>query len=222
MNELDEAGLAEALVEVRRSYRVVVAFQRRINEIFHRFHLKMSDAGLSFVEWYPVRNNAPGRSKNIQFAPHKWAWDLFPGYSLQAVWRQDGPPAVQVILSLVTDTGWKKPSSGEPDPRDFGPVEEGSTQLWVSRSRADAGTPGWDRVWNESVKSRWKEGWGKDLRWELEGYRGSYRTDAVGVEKLTGGGQVEELLFRPVLEWLKVPSVEGSEPKPPPATPGSS
>lgn len=203
MRDPTETELEAALADVRRSYRVVVAYQRRMNEIFHRFHLGMADLGLPFAWWYPSGYAPPLGFKEVQFAPNKWAWDLFPGFQLAAAWERPGPPARHVVLLLQTDDAWTKPPHGEPDPSDFAPVETAHTRLWVGLHRADdaAPSPNWGEVRRWFVAHR-EAATLAPVPWAVAGATGRSSALRVPVARLVDAGAVTRELVEPVRRWL--------------------
>ena len=205
---MTEAVLAEALAAVRTAYRVVVAYQRRMNEVFHRMHDCLLAEDFEFQWWWPNRYARPMRQNKVQFAPHKWAWDLFPGYCLSAEWQNSTSlPVRKVWMGLETDSaiGPAKERGGQPDPATFAPVDDPSsrTEIWAGLYTADSADVNWDRVWKNELSARWGDARDNELAWEHAGISGTYQCFCVPVERLVSRERVDALLAHRVRDWAR-------------------
>lgn len=73
--------LNNALADVRRAYRLVHAYQRRVSDLMTQVDQTLSATGLSFVQWRPLFNKASPRTSTPFFSGGRWAWDMLPGAS---------------------------------------------------------------------------------------------------------------------------------------------
>ena len=189
-----EAELAASLADVRRAFRLAVAYQQRMNALFHKVHLALGDEGVGLDWWAPNRQNPPMKWDKPQFRPTTWAWDLFPGHSLSAEWSDtSAAPARRVWLALDTDTALQaaKARGGEPDPTLF--RDDGRTELWAEVCTwANPATP-WSTIW-PALQPRWREGPDKEWQWAAAGTTGTYTAFCVPVEKLTTPEAADTLL----------------------------
>lgn len=202
MNDLDLSGV---LTDVRRAYRLVVSFQRRMNEVFHAVHELLQKDGLEFKLWWPYHHNPPLKHNKPQFQPQTWAWDLFPGLCMTSEWRDDAGPVVRrVWMALETDTALAdaKTRGGQPEPTSFGPVEDSRTELWFGLYTADATPLDWDVVWKEELEARWKTAKDKPIDWTLGRISGTYECFCVPVQELTSPDAVARLVTGRVNRWL--------------------
>lgn len=200
---MTEAELARTLADVRRASRLLVAYQRRMNEVFYRVHLALQARGLEHRWWGSDRHRTPARSHVLQFAPGKWAWDMFPGLSLAAEWSTGGPAVRRVYLALDTDTGFEKPASGgEPDPTCFSLApDDARTRLRAGLYTADRADPPWVQIRVHALEHRWHRAVDQEIDWDWQGWRGTYRYLEVPAEALVSGDAVDRLLVQPLAAW---------------------
>ncbi len=205
----NDMQIQQALVDVRRAYRIAVAFQQRINEVFQRFHETMEYEGFTFKWWGPNYYATP---MTVNYAPfRKWAWDMFPGFSMGAEWLgPESAPVRRIYLSLETDTGFEK-RGGEPDPSAFKTrPEDAKTELWAGLWTSDTAGPDWAAAW-EDLKPRYLEGrWDpaqyalpEPIRWSAGGSSGTYSAYGCDVAELLDGPDVERVLLDPVRRWVR-------------------
>lgn len=201
-----------ALTDVRRAYRIAVAFQQRINEVFQRFHETMEYEGFTFKWWGP---NYYGTPMTVNYAPfRKWAWDMFPGFSMGGEWLGPGTaPVRRVYLSLETGRRFEK-RGGEPDPAAFTTrAEDARTELWVGLWTADKAPPDWGGAWKDvkpqHLKGRWdpsQRALPEPLSWSAGTSTGTYATYRVDVGDLLDRSDVDRSLLEPARRWVQSPS----------------
>ena len=204
---MTEAELAATLVEVRRAARLVVAWQQRVNEVFFRVHRTLEDQGLHLQWWGPNRYKALESASRPQFAPHKWAWDLFPGLTLAADWATPAAPVRRVYLALDTDTALIGAQDGgqEPDPTTFAPVDgpDARTELWLGLYTADHADPPWGPIRTATLAERWRDALDRDIPWTHDRWSGTYQCRWLPAQKLTDADAVDRLLLGPLVEWVR-------------------
>ena len=127
----------DPLETIRRAYRYVVAYERRIldavdvvDEALRKYDFEQHTP----YRWLPIYNSFPSR----KFAPESWAWDNFPNYAMRYRWISGEPNALGsrwVLLDHIADTAYERrrhDHRDEPDPLvDLGdPAESTSVVRW--------------------------------------------------------------------------------------------
>lgn len=132
--------LATALTDVRRAYRLLWAYQRRVLDTVTRIAAAFDD--LSFVHWLPHDFDRPaGASTN---PAEKWAGDLLPMLSASFLYLPSSADRTMankgqwmLDVAVVSDSGYPEGDQlSEPDPAKFEPVEvsNSSIELYVFQS----------------------------------------------------------------------------------------
>jgi hypothetical protein len=109
------------LATIRRAYRYVVAYERRILDVVSR----VDDALLAAEferktphRWYPLYTSFPSRDWPLEH----WVWDRVPGYACRFEWLRGQPnrPGTRYVLAdHVADTAFedaRRAGRGEPEP----------------------------------------------------------------------------------------------------------
>lgn len=119
---LDHGELDGALVDVRRAYRLIWAYQRRVFDI-----VRVVTDGFEnhkFLFWEPHEFEPPPRRMSDPRA--KWAWDMLPDYAFSVILYPIGgergrPQEGQWMLeiSIVSDDGYEPDDDVEPDATAF-------------------------------------------------------------------------------------------------------
>lgn len=120
----DESELTRQFVEVRRAFRLVHAYQRRLLDLLRLVgdRVRAAYPDPNFGMWSPSGYSAPPRS-DVDITRGKWAWDFLPLYRFQLDWRSsDRPKAGALLVGLrhEADTGYGSTGPGEPDSLKFG------------------------------------------------------------------------------------------------------
>lgn len=144
----DELKLA--LVDVRKAFRLLFLYQRRILDFSKTFANEMGLRPYSAVYGF----NRPTTVNPFD----KWVWDMLPMYrvsflflSLSTDQNQTKKGEWLLAIHLVSDTGypdgisWKK---GEPNPLDFPVAEDSFSRLGIYAFKSDIDER---RNWQESV-----------------------------------------------------------------------
>ena len=201
----DTLDLPAALTDVRRAYRLVHAYQRRMLDLLQKVDEILAEGGLEFVRWDPLSYARPCRSGTPVFRRGQWAWDLLPGYRFHCQWEA-GPTDItgsrKVSVQPVADTGFEK-SGREPEPGEFRGVDDCGTQMWIGLWATDSDEPKWGSAWTaaqEVVTPH--DGEAHDV--EVEGVSYTYQYLHVDVASLTDPEATEGMLFTPLREWLGV------------------
>ncbi len=200
MNEPRNLDLAAALTDVRRAYRLVYAYQRRMNDLMAEIDTALAEQGLEFEVWRPVFNASPPRSGTAYFRG-RWAWDMLPGYATQVQWcdsaRRKGSRR-RVVVQAVADSG-RTFDGAEPDPVDFEAAEESETQLRIGLWTTTASQPAWDAAWSAvSTRDRYWEGV-QDA--EIDGGHYTYEYVGVDVASLVDARATKALVIERLTTW---------------------
>ena len=194
--------LTGILGDVRKAYRLLHEYHRRLNDLLQQVEETLSKKGLHFESWAP--NNVAPLPKKQFFAPYKWAWDLTPAYQVECAWSSDrGKGEVHRIgLVAVADTGYDKAGDGEPDPAQFKNATECSTELWIAAWTTTAKAPDWKKAWEKVQRiPEYDDHKCHTVKIDADTYNYEYlRT--VDVAALVNPDAVQEHLLRPIERWL--------------------
>ena len=137
--------LVAALVDVRRAYRLLHAYHRRLLDILATVDDALVVGGLGFDSWEPLNVDLPRRGTN-KFFVNRWAWDFTPIYRVVSEWKSEPKSGTVrcVHIESIADTGYDDSSDGEPNPACFSGAEESETQLRIELWIAPTPTPNWE------------------------------------------------------------------------------
>jgi len=196
--------LARALVDVRKAYRLLQGYHRRLNDLLQRVEEKVGQRGLVFESWAPQNVAFLPRSTKLFFAPYNWAWDLTPAYQVSCAWSS--PPAGgevrRIGLVAVADTGYNVQGDGEPDPTRFTDAADCSTEIWIAAWTTNAKTPNWSQAWTR-IQDIPQHDEGTSHSVTLDGATYTYQyLQTINVADLTSSEAVEKHLLAPIEGWL--------------------
>ena len=148
-----EANLKGALVDVRKSYRLLWSYQRRVFDIIG---LIASEMGQDFYYWQVLHSDGPVRSGTNPLK--KWAWDMLPMVQASYLFLPSGadpnsPRRGEWMLeiSVLSDSGFDEPKGGaEPDASDFPDAAEcaSTMSLFAWYCKEDCDVNWFNMVWN--------------------------------------------------------------------------
>lgn len=210
----DEAALAAALQDTRAALRLLVGWQQRMNAIFRDLDDALQARGLHYGGWWTERYNAPMSTLTASKKPFQqgtWAWDLFPGASLTAVWQSKASPTLRVVAQVELDGAlpWAKHLGGEPDP--FAMIEvsdrHSTSDLWIGCTTASDGPAANDQGgWTQILKAyrpRWTDGLAGPVPWQTDRTSGTYSCIRAPLFRLIDSTAVAEHVLRPTLRWVE-------------------
>ena len=136
-------SLSEELLNVRKAYRILYAFQNRVKTIVLKLEDELKKHEFSY--WHgPVSRPNSGTHPFI----NRWTWDAFPMHAVLLTYTpiEDAPNTYPVIIEICADdTTFDEDSAKEPDPERI-PLEESqcsiSIKLYIDNEYADLVT--WD------------------------------------------------------------------------------
>lgn len=196
--------LSDALADVRRAYRLVYAYQRRVFDLMAEVDGTLTEQGLAFVKWSPLFNHAPPAAKT-PFFKKRWAWDMLPGWAVSCRWED--PKLVKglqrrLVFQSVADTG-RKYDGAEPDPVDFDEVTQCRSELRIGRWTTSAKAPDWAVAW-EKV-SAIDDYWARPQIVEIDGATYTYHYLGLDLAELVDPGAVQSLVIDPLERWAVAP-----------------
>lgn len=196
------AQLAGALTDVRRAYRLIHAYQRRLWDLLRVVDHDLAQAGLKFKRWMPMQVSTPPQPKT-RFFVERWSWDFLPAYEVGCEWQGksvDAKAIRRVFVIAAADSGYDNQAQGEPDPSTFEPVEASTTQLRVGLWTASMTSPNWGEAW-EKVEDDAREGETYSLTVKNDIY--TYRYHLIDVADLVNEAAVQAKLLQPIKAWLR-------------------
>src|SRR6266511_792365 len=132
-----EEQLDAALLDVRKAYRLIYLYQRRMldlcSEIAGAFEID-----LNVYQWSSSHYEAPPRRGTNPLS--RSAWDFLPLYDFCVLYLPEGvhyqehkPDDWMLAVRVAADSGYAQVGSAEPDPRDFKGVAscEGTVKLYI-------------------------------------------------------------------------------------------
>ncbi len=145
----------EVLANIRRAYRYVVAYERRVLDAVDIVDEVLRGSGFDRANPHrtPLYNSFPTKG----YAPQHWTWDNVPNYACRYQWNTGEPNAAGnrwVLVDHIADTAFERRQlavGGEPDPlSDLEPVEAARSILrWHAITFSDALPPPlYRRSWN--------------------------------------------------------------------------
>jgi hypothetical protein len=200
MNQPTPQDLAAALTDVRRAYRLVYAYQRRMNDLVAEIDAALTQDGLEFELWRPVFNAPPPRSGTPYFRG-RWAWDMLPGYATQVHWCDPTGKKGRrrrVVLQAVVDSGATF-DAAEPDPADFEAADACESQLRIGLWTTTATQPTWDAAW-AAVSAR-DAYWDGVQEVDVDGSRYTYEYVGVDVSRLVDAKATRALVLDRLAGW---------------------
>lgn len=201
-----DTPLSGALADVRRAWRLVYAYQRRVNDMLALIDTALGAKKFAFVNWKPTDFSAPARSGTPFFRAGTWAWDMLPGYRLYTEWsRWSGKVGVthRVTINVSADSGFKK-SGGEPDPSDFTPACDAESVVWLGCWTATTQTPDWSAAWAAFSSQGLPKGTTGTTSVGDVAY--TFRSEAVYIDDLAEPGDVTAQIIDPILAWAAAES----------------
>lgn len=156
----DSDQLENALLDVRKAYRLLFLYQRRI-----------LDLALTFANEMNLRPYCVGYGFNRPATVNpfdKWVWDMLPMYRISFLFLssssdQDYPKRGEWLLDLhlVSDSGYPEGSSwrkGEPDPETFSPAKNCVSLLgiYAFKSERDERRDWYNNIWRPAINYPFK------------------------------------------------------------------
>lgn len=199
------SSLATAFADVRRAYRLLHAYHRRLNDLlqFVDGQLARRSPSFAFDRWTTRHADRPPKSVKPFFRPEYWAWDLVPAYRVQCEWTAARKGHTwRVGMVAVADTGFHFSADGEPDPSTFDAVAQCASELWVGLWTATTRDPDWDRGWKK-VERLTDAHDGKEHTVRVDGVDYTYEYQSVNLADLVDESAVSAKLLAPIDRWLK-------------------
>ncbi|AUX32024.1 MULTISPECIES: hypothetical protein [Sorangium] len=202
MNEVN-LNLAGALAEVRRAYRLLHAYHRRLCDLLQVTDQFLAERGFEFERWEPVNVARLPRSAKPFFRPEYWAWDLTPAYQVECSWHgsREGIHC-KVYIHAIADTGYVDSGDREPDPTRFRAAEETASELRVGLHRTRARKPDWSGAWKLlSPITNLRDGTHHQVKVGEDDY--TYRYFNLNLAELGDEGAINDRLLLPLDNWRR-------------------
>lgn len=195
--------LSGALVEVRKAYRLIHAYQRRLWDLLSAIDDTVSSS-LEFKRWRPTHHWPPPKSQT-RFFKERWAWDFLPAYDIGCRWEGVATDAGARMIFVIAraDTGYQH-DKGEQE-GSFPAAEECATELHIGLWAASSTKQEWSKAVRE-LKSRRTEG--ETYTATIDDIEYRHRFLRVNVADLTDEGEVKRRVLRPIADWLAKPLPE--------------
>ena len=152
------------LATIRRAYRYVVAYERRILDAMAAIDDTVQRAGFERSKphrWAPIYQAFPSRD----WAPDHWAWDHVPIYACRFEWLIGDKNTAGnrfVLVDHIADTAYERKRikhRSEPEPLDGLDASEDSRSIlrWMV-AELGAPLPGqlWNLGWNDLLQKQLK------------------------------------------------------------------
>lgn len=131
----DRQDLKMALADVRRAYRLVAAYQRRMLNASRI--LARSFENMRFYFWAPHHYDPPPRRDTNLV--EKWSWDGLPYYAFSIFYLENGadhnhqkPGEWMLEINFEADTAFDGNGNGnDPDPAEFKDVRDSESVLRI-------------------------------------------------------------------------------------------
>jgi hypothetical protein len=151
------SDLSHALVDVRKAYRLIWLYQRRVADIVGL----ITDAlGYKFYSWDTGAIGRMSRSRTKDpFGSDQWIWSTLPCYRMSLLYL---PPNLasniqragewMLEIFVESDTGAKaREDDSEPPPTEFASVEESATvlRLYAWHCSADGSLDWFSEIWEQ-------------------------------------------------------------------------
>ncbi|WP_437580652.1 hypothetical protein [Sorangium sp. So ce887] len=202
MNEMN-LDLAGALAEVRRAYRLLHAYHRRLCDLLQLTDEFLAERGFEFEQWEPLNVARIPRSAKPFFRPERWAWDLTPAYQVECSWLGSSNGIhCNVYIHAIADTGYDDSCDGEPEPTRFRAAEITASELRVGLQRTRARKPDWSAAWKlfSRITNR-KDG--TDHQVWVDGDEYTYRYFNLNLAELGDEGAINGRLLLPLDNWRR-------------------
>lgn len=202
---MTQEELADALHDVRRAYRLVYAYQRRITDVIGAIGEVVHRHDIPFIGWSPVHNAPPVKTGKMFFERGKWAWDMLPLYAVHCEWHDPNPRKGfrrRVAVAALADTGFVK-EGREPDPSDFEAAASSrstlTVELWTARGRGVS--------WRDAVDHAEEHhpGNGVTVTFALENAAYSVERHSLALEELWAPDSLDRLVLAPIRAWTPTP-----------------
>lgn len=153
------------LATIRRAYRYVTAYERRVLDAFEHVDAVAKGAGYSRnmpYRWQPLGRNLPSRD----WAPEHSSWDFIPLYAARFQWLRGEPnkPGSRFLcVDHIADTAfeeWQRQHAGAPEPLEgLGAPESSRSVLRWLVVAVDASLPAglWNEQWHALLPKHTKQ-----------------------------------------------------------------
>ncbi len=196
--------LAAALAEVRKAYRLLQAYHRRLCDTLAAMNDVLVNGGLKFTCWAPVNVDRLPRGDRPFFVADRWAWDLTPGYWTFSEWKGENKngSVAYVRVEAIADTGYDDSSDGEPNPANFGDVERSETELRIELWLAQTSAPNWEAARQGATSSSGMYD-GQLRAIEIDRVEYTRQCFHIAIAELVDKAAVQARVVEPLERWMR-------------------
>ncbi|WP_437947569.1 hypothetical protein WME98_43595 [Sorangium sp. So ce296] len=200
MNEKN-VDLAGALADVRRAYRLLHAYHRRLCDLLQLTDEFLAERGFEFDRWAPINVARLPQSTKPFFRPEHWAWDLTPAYQVECVWQgSSNGTHCKIHIHAIADTGYDDSCDGEPDATSFKSAETAASELRIGLHRTRATKPDWSSAWSQLSRMANRKN-GAEHKVRVGGDEYAYRYFDLNLAALGDEGAIKEKLLLSLDRW---------------------
>lgn len=189
------------LVEVRRAYRLIHAYQRRILDMLDESDRWMHRTlHVEFARWRPSLWNRPAE-QTTPFFRDRWAWDLLPGLHFWVAWNGSRGGVSRQVVFTVSGDQWNPSVGREPEAADLAPPEEATSLLYVRCDVVGAREVSWDQAWKAlEAQKDWRT---KRVSYALGAARCTSEVMAqMSLAALDGPEALHTKVLEPIARWF--------------------
>ncbi|AKT36094.1 hypothetical protein [Chondromyces crocatus] len=195
--------LSCALTDVRRAYRLLQVYHRRLCDLLHAIDETLRAEGMEFSRWEPKNVARLPKATKPFFGPDRWAWELTPAYQVECIWDlATKGRARRVIVEAIGDSGYNPVDDGEPDPARFMDESQAATELHLGLWSAPTKRIDWDAA--RAVLER-MQGWDQEGAQTLVvgGVDVRFQRLRVDLAQLVDVQAEHEKITGPLESWLR-------------------
>jgi hypothetical protein len=162
---LPDPKLVDALTDVRKAYRLLWCYQRRVFDVVRLIADEFDD--MAFYYWQTRHSGRPCNSGTNPMA--RWTWDMLPMVEASYLFLPGGvdrnltlPGQWMLEVNVASDSGFKKPDdNSEPDPADFEDpaTSTSNVTLYAWYCTGQSKLNWFSGVWNYTEWPTEEEGW---------------------------------------------------------------
>lgn len=151
----DELPLTDALADVRKAYRLLWCYQKRVFDIVKLVVDEFDDMG--FYNWRVLHSDRPCNSGTNPMGS-RWTWDMLPMVHVSYLFLPSGtnpnatlPGQWMLEVYVESDGGFEDPQDGsEPDPANFEAAEDSTSRISIFAwyCRGETARNWYGGVWN--------------------------------------------------------------------------
>lgn len=154
-----QTDLVGALTDVRKAYRLIWLYQRRVVDIIRLISDRL---GYRFFRWETQDHigRMPGQVTKNPFGQGEWIWATLPLYRMSLFYlptaldwnvQKSGQWMLEVVLETDTGAKYTEEDDSEPSPVEFAPADKSETllRLYAWYCTKDGNLDWFHEIWHE-------------------------------------------------------------------------